>query len=211
MPSIERQTVSFKDVLPFLLALLVGVAIGYVVFRSMSVRASDDRPPIIVSDGSIEIEEVESGNYSAPTGGKGTLETPGPVNGRSTWTHKHTKDKPKRLHALVEGADAARANNCPAVYFAQDITEATIVYSLNGAQRDVIVSKKTGNEPVEISVLESAGWNQSNGTHTLTLEPDTGAAMASVKLAWGNGVGATSVTCEFGTTPPRIVFLQTTK
>lgn len=212
MPSIARQTVSFKHVLPLFLALFAGVAIGYAMVKYIGVRAEDDRPPIVVSDGSIEIQEVATGTPSGPTGAMGTLETAAPVDGRSIWQHKHTKDKAKRLHALVEGADAAMTNNCPAVYFAQDITHATIVYSLNGGQRDVIVSKQPGNEPVEISVQQSAGWNQSNGTHTLTLEPETGAALASVTLAWGNGSSATSQTCQFGqTAAPRIVFLQTTK
>lgn len=214
MPSIERQTVSFKDVFGWLfLSLLVGVAVGYGISKFSATGDEDDRPPIIVSNGSIDIEEVESGNDYTTNGGRGSLaKAGGPVDGRDIWRHAHATGAPKRLHVLVEGADGATTTGCPATYFAQNITDATISYSIDGGFRDVIVSKESGNKPVDISVQQSAVVNQTRGTHTLTLDAQSGAALVNVKIAWRTGNSERSVTCQFGAAAaPRVVFLQTSK
>lgn len=212
MPSTERSTFSLKELaVRILLPLLIGGAIGYAVAYFMSKGGEDDRPPIIVSNGSIEIQEVDSANDSTTTPGKGTFKSGNPVNGRKIWTHEHSADKPKRLHVLVEGADSALTANCPAMYFAQNITAATITYSVDGGSRDVIVSKPTGNESVEINVRQDATVDDSSG-YTLTVDEDINAKLVSVDVAWQKGNVQTTVTCQFGATEaPRLVFLQTTK
>lgn len=210
MPS----TFSIKElVVRILLPVFVGLAIGYAVSEMLAARDEDDRPPIIVSNGSIEVQEVDSGNNSTTTNGKGRLDkSASPVDGRNIWSHDHPSKAPKRLHVLVEGADPAMTNSCPAMYFAQDITDATIAYRIDGGQRDVIVSKDSNNSPVEFSVQESAVVTQPGGLHTLSIDPASGAALTSVKIAWRNGNSETSVTCQFADgSAPRIVVLQTTK
>jgi hypothetical protein len=210
MPPTERSTFSIQELaIRILLPMLIGGAIVYAVMQLMTTRGSD-RPPIIVSDGSIEIEESASADDTTTTPGKGKLEKlAAPVDGRNVWRHAHPGGAPTRLNVLVEGADTSLSTNCPAMYFAQNFTAATISYAVDGGSRTVIVSKEPGNKPLDISVDLNAGATQTYD-HTLTLDKELNAKLASVDIVWTTGNTSTTVTCRFGgSAAPRLVFLQT--
>lgn len=212
MPPTERSTFSIQELaIRILFPMLIGGAVVYAMMYYLA-GPGDDRPPIIVSDGSVVIEEAAGSSGSATPDQKGTLkEVTVQGDARKTWEHDHSADKPKRLHVLVEGANAAHAGNCPVMYFAQNITTATIMYDAIGGPRDVMVTKKAGNNPVQISVRQDADVTQPS-PDALTVDDGIGAQLTSVALVWGSGSSATTVTCHFGgALSPRIVILQTTK
>lgn len=208
MPSAERSTFSSKQlairvVFPF----LVGGLVGYMVARAMYVGSGSDRPPIVVSDGSIKVEEVDNLDGSIPPRGKGKFTSDS--TGKS-WKHEHDGKAPKRLHALVEGSDTTVASNCAALYFVQDITTATFTYRYTGGNRTVVVSRD-GNDDVVFKVDQEADVQQTGGLHTLLIDTNSGADLASVTFAWGTG-SSTPLTCQFANpSSPRITLLQTSK
>ena len=201
----------FRLAVRMLIPLFIGGALVFGVMKFMIMADEDDRPPIIVSNGSIEIQEADA-NGSVTTGGRGSLkDVSGATDPRKTWQHDHTARAPKRLHVLVEGADSTIGGNCAAMLFVQNISKATISYSTTSGPRDVVVSKQPGNQPVDISVQKDADVTQPD-VYALSVDKPGIAALVSVEIGWGSGTGATSVTCQFGSSPaPRIVFLQTTK
>lgn len=189
--------------------MLIGGAVVYAAMQLMMSRGSD-RPPIIVSDGSIEIQEADSANDVTTTPARGKLEKqPTQVNGRNVWRHVHGDTSPDRLNVLVEGADSAVSGNCPVMYFAQNITDATISYDLDGGSRTIIVSKENGNKPVDISVDPTAVVAQAY-EYAMTVDQAVNAKPTSVRILWKKGNTETTVTCQFGgALTPRLVFLQT--
>jgi len=210
MPPTERSKFSLQEmVIRVMFPMLIGGAVVYAAMQYMTSLGSD-RPPIIVSDGSIEIEEADYADDTTTTPAKGKLEKlAAPVNGRNVWRHDHGASAPDALNVLVEGADTTMQGNCPAMYFAQNITEATISYGIDGGSRTVIVSKERGNKPVDISVETSAVVAQPY-PYVMTVDKDVNAKLASVKIMWKKGNIERAVTCQFGgALPPRLVFLQT--
>lgn len=210
MPTSERSMFSIQEVIVrFLIPMLIGGGIVYLMMQ-YAAGPGGDRPPIIVSDGSIKVDEVDSSGGPVPSGGKGTFKTVGTSGSRTTWKHEHPDKGPKRLHVLVEGSDAALSSNCPAVYFVQDIATATLAYRYTGGDRTVVVSRDSSDNVV-FDVDKDADVKQTGGLHTLLIDEGGGADLVSVTFGWGPG-NPGSVTCQFGTSPaPRLTLLQTTK
>ena len=136
------------------LGALLGGALAYAVLRDSD---DPDRPPIIVRNGSVIVEEYASSV-------RGSLEH----ESGKTWVHKHAHTGPKRLNAFVVGV-ASNSCGSGSVNFVSNVKKATFTY-VKGDDTWQIVLENRGNRVV-IDVVSGPDPTNDNA-YTLKFSDD---------------------------------------
>lgn len=220
----QRRQASFTEKATWAGIGILLAAGGYAVYRyaMQPPTGDDDRPPIIVRNGSVHNEEALVVMRATKTRGKLTKtpsqngNPPNPPAGRSIWYHDYKPGKPAKLDILVEGFDFNSGTNCATsqYFFAPNVTNATISYKYNGNARTVIVSLGgNGSQYLELSVDGQATTYQDAGKeYILALEPNEPTRkLTQVEVFWAKqgNIPEHKVTCTFGdAATPQVTILQ---
>jgi hypothetical protein len=109
----------------------IGILLGgTVIFGLLDFLAADDddRPPIIVRNGTVHLEVSKNG----ADGLWGELKDP---NGENIWSHSHRGKEPRNFSVVVTGLDTTVAGSCSSsrYFYAQRAKKVTVSYSVPGA------------------------------------------------------------------------------
>lgn len=139
---------SFAEKVTFVGVGVLLAAAGWAIY-SYSFRTGDDeRPPVIVRNGSVRIEEVESDV-------RGSIK----LKSGSTWYHEHTAAGPKRMDVEVTGTSSGCGTT--GRFFASKIDNVVINYKLaDGTARKVTFRADIPAKRIEIDVDGSASTSQ---------------------------------------------------
>ena len=183
----------------------LGVELGFFGSRADD---DDDRPPIIVRNGSVHLESTVSGG----DGMKGQLEK---GNG-NLWHHIHGGKKPKNLSVVV--ADLyPRAGTCSEspFFFAQKVKTVTVTYTNASGEEPLVRTivfdvgpDKDGDDALQIKAHDKAKYS-ATGDYALNIDAEYGAKLTSVTIYHKNqGNNDVTSTCEFRDDKGTIAILQ---
>lgn len=221
MTSSERPTLLTRAALAAIWVLLgavvAGVAIRYVfMIKSAPMMVDpDDRPPIIVSNGSVRVEEADHRRVG-PRPGKFT--NAGTANAKTTWRHDHPGPATKRMEVVISGVNPGGSSNCgtQADFYARSVDSIQISYSVLGSTLTREMTVKIAGSHIEFVVDEAAVATQTAGQEYAVDFDGVGVKLQTATLELPGG--APSAACTFGaTTPdgtpisPRITILQRQK
>ncbi len=188
-----------------LFAALIGGAIGYVA-SILQTRSDDERPPIIVRNGSVHIEEALHMWIGKKNRGK-LLKSPTAPSGKAVWYHEHGNSKANRLNVLVGGI-AAGSCSTTADFYAADVTNATFYYRVSETERTGVAT--LGANYLELEIDADADATQPSGqTFALDLyKNDASTTLKSVTLYWAKhgSDGPHTESCIFGAQPQIALF-----
>ena len=197
----DDRPVFLRQLLVAVFWVAVGAALTIGVYRMMSADA-EDRPPIIVANGTIHVEEA------AQTGtARGKLLKDVATGAATTWYHDHSGAVPKKMDVLVSGVDSSVAGNCSttANFFMVKVGGIQAVYSVPGGN-DRAIDLAVNKGRLEIMVDSTASVTQAPG---LDYAADFDVAEAMLKSVTLTRPATPPVTCTFGTAKaPQITVLQ---
>ncbi len=179
--------------------LLPAILGGALVLAFQRMYDDDDRPPIIVSNGSVIIEDA--GGMSSAGPGEFRKSTSNPA-GRTVYVHEHDGKGPRKFNASVS------ASTCGASYYGLNLKRAVFTYTAAGASREIEVRRRSTmfSRALEFDVDNNASQGQPVPERLVIDEAD--GRLVSVRLEF-NGPTQTR-TCEFSDAETaRVVFHQT--
>lgn len=124
-----RSALSIWKIALYVMAI-VGV-VASILWLRQAMDVDDDRPPVVVSNGSVVIEDM-GGNSASGEAGIFQKATSSPA-GRTLWAHLHDGKAPKRFRATVTDS------SCGAFYSASNLKRAVFAYAGGGASREIYV------------------------------------------------------------------------
>jgi len=200
-----------KRVTIFALIFLAGAVAAFVAVRFQLMGAEpDDRPPIIVSNGSVRVAEADHRRVgSVPRPGK--ISRKGAASGRATWRHEHPGPPIKRMEVVVSGVNPGTSTSCgtQSDFWARKVEKIEIAYTLPTSAVKRVVTVTIAGSSVEFDVDEAATVTQIAGQEYVVAFDEAGANLQMATLTLS---GSDSAVCVFeGTTPPRLTILQRQK
>lgn len=202
----KRREVSFVEKVSWAAigALLAGTAF-YFYTKSATRGEDDERPPLIVRNGSAHFEVAHPGS----DGNKGKLDK---VNNQRVWHHTHGAGGPQNFRVVVSGVNTTLGGNCSATphFYAQRVKTVTITYTrTNLTDRKVDIA--VGNGHLQITGDPEVEYSQGQD-YLLDLDSTANAALKSVTMAFKknpNDANDTSMTCTFGgPIAPEVMVMQ---
>jgi hypothetical protein len=199
-----------------LVGALLGGAVAFLVMQAKG-DEDDDRPPIIVRNGSVRVEVATPGD----DGFRGKLVRPTlPGPGKKTWYHDFGTGQgksPTKMAVAIAGVDPGVSGSCSSsnFFFAQRVSKFTISYSYvdNQDGKEIPVSRALDlyldSGRVQFDVDAAAGVKQPDDA---TVEFDASATMKSVQVWFKKkpkDKADADMTCTFGgSVPPQITVFQ---
>lgn len=209
----ERRKANLVEIAKWaILGALVGGGLTVAYYYLQSTKSGDDdRPPIIVRNGSVEVAVAHPGSSED----KGKLKED---SVRKVWFHEHVGKKPKAMEVSVSGVDSNSAIACGTSgdFFAPRVTRITITYGpAIGITRTLTF--QVANDQVEMTP-EAGATVKSLTDHSLAVDPnnpETGVTdfnMKSFEVAFKkkpNDAADTPLTCSFAAgAVPQITLMQ---
>ena len=179
------------ELAPFIgVSLLLGGLLTFGVLQFLQNRADDDeRPPVIVRNGSVHIEVT----HPASDGDKGKFEK----KSDTEWLHKHTgKGGPSKFTVVLTGL--VTSTECPTTNFsAYPVRRATLTYTYNG--NDYPLGLDIDGSDLRFTTRAGASVERPTGQDFI-IRIDSGARLKSISL-WRKKKGdadETTVSCTLG-------------
>jgi hypothetical protein len=161
------------------------LAMGYVVLDMVGALDEDDRPPIIVSSGSVNVVA----QFDAKEGSRGEFRN-GSGDGKA-FTHEHSaRNKTRKFSLALTGLSGG---NCSEATIYKNVTAATITYTKADASTATIAVSVAG-EMAQFAFSEAPAAPQ---PHWLRAEDGRLTRVVFDGNAGGGG-GSQSYSCDFG-------------
>lgn len=174
-----------RSVIPLWKLALYVLAVAGLVASILWVRealdAEDGRPPVVVSNGSVVIEDM-GGSSSIGQAGAFQKSTSSP-SGRAVWVHMHDGKPPKQFTATVTDS------SCGATFYFSNIKRAVFTYTAGTATREIYarVAGPFWSRALEFDVDAASSQTLPAPERLVVDQPD--GRLVSVRFEF-NGAGA---------------------
>jgi len=203
-----RRKPSFTErLVQFVVPAVIGALLFYTAAKLLAPMADDDdRPPIIVRNGSVHVEVPVPGE----DGDRGQLKKVATSpTGKKAFYHEHGKGSSSKLAVSISGLTPTAECGDSTDFFAQRVSRLAISYSNGTVTRALDLYLEKG--AVNMAVDDTAVVSPPDGDgYVLDFDKDGGYTMKSVIVTFKkkkNDTSGTPVTCTFGASP-QITLLQ---